>query len=478
MVKHAKPKTFYDTFERRGPGEKNTTYCPGCGHGNAHKLIAEVIAELNIQDRVIFCSPVGCSVFAYYYFDTGNVQCSHGRAPAVATGLSRTRENAVIISYQGDGDLAGIGMGAIMHAANRGEHMAVFFINNAIYGMTGGQMAPTTLIGQKTLTTPFGRSPEREGYPIRMCELINELQAPVYIERVSLGDAARIMRAKRAVKQAILNQVNKKGFSFVEILSPCPVNWKMAPMEARRWLIDKMEPLFPVKVFRNIEEPPIKFEPYQPISDVKLVDLFSGTREIEPPSAQKKVEDQYIKIAGFGGQGVMSAGVLLANCAIKEGLNATWLPSYGPEMRGGTANASVIISNNQIGAPGVDSPNVFIAMNAPSLDMFEDSIVPQGLVIVNTSLVPRKLRRDDVRAVYAPVTEIAKDAGLIAAASVVALTLYACISGAVELETLKKVIPISLKKKSLVDLNLKVVDAAVEYYKKNLKEQYSYSANV
>jgi 2-oxoisovalerate ferredoxin oxidoreductase beta subunit len=478
MVKHAKPKTFYDTFERRGPGEKNTTYCPGCGHGNAHKLIAEVIAELNIQDRVIFCSPVGCSVFAYYYFDTGNVQCSHGRAPAVATGLSRTRENAVIISYQGDGDLAGIGMGAIMHAANRGEHVAVFFINNAIYGMTGGQMAPTTLVGQKTLTTPFGRSPEREGYPIRMCELINELQAPVYIERVSLGDAARIMRAKRAVKQALLNQVNKKGFSFVEILSPCPVNWKMAPMEARRWLIDKMEPLFPVKVFRNIEEPPTKFEPYQPISDVKLVDLFSGTKEIEPPSARKRVEDQYIKIAGFGGQGVMSAGVLLANCAIKEGLNATWLPSYGPEMRGGTANASVIISNNQIGAPGVDSPNVFIAMNAPSLDMFEDSIVPQGLVIVNSSLVPRKLRRDDVRAVYAPITEIAKDAGLIAAASVVALTLYACISRAVELETLKKVIPISLKKKSLVDLNLKVVDAAVEYYEKNLKEEYSYSGKV
>jgi 2-oxoisovalerate ferredoxin oxidoreductase beta subunit len=307
MVKHAKPKTFYDTFERRGPGEKNTTYCPGCGHGNAHKLIAEVIAELNIQDRVIFCSPVGCSVFAYYYFDTGNVQCSHGRAPAVATGLSRTRENAVIISYQGDGDLAGIGMGAIMHAANRGEHMAVFFINNAIYGMTGGQMAPTTLVGQKTLTTPFGRSPEREGYPIRMCELINELQAPVYIERVSLGDAARIMRAKRAVKQALLNQVNKKGFSFVEILSPCPVNWKMAPMEARRWLIDKMEPLFPVKVFRNIEEPPTKFEPYQPISDVKLVDLSQEPRKSNLPLHEKSRRPVY-KNCGFGGQGVMSAG--------------------------------------------------------------------------------------------------------------------------------------------------------------------------
>jgi 2-oxoisovalerate ferredoxin oxidoreductase beta subunit len=477
MVKHAKPKIFYDTFERRGPGEKNTTYCPGCGHGNAHKLIAEVIAELGIQDRVIFHSPVGCSVFAYYYFDTGNIQCSHGRAPAVATGVSRARDNAVVISYQGDGDLAGIGMGAIMHAANRGEHMAVFFINNAIYGMTGGQMAPTTLVGQKTTTTPFGRTPGREGYPIRMCELVNELQAPVYIERVSLGDSARIMRAKRAVKQALLNQVHKKGFSFVEILSPCPVNWKMTPIEARKWLIETMEPLFPVKVFRNMEEPPVKYEAPKVLSDEELVALFSATKEIEIPATPREVEDQYIKIAGFGGQGVMSAGVFLANCAIKEGFNSTWLPSYGPEMRGGTANASVIISNNQIGTPLVSSPNVLIAMNAPSLDTFEETVVPGGLVIVNSSLVPRKLKREDVRVIYAPVTEIAKDVGLIAAASVVALTLYACVSGAVRIETIEKVIPLSLKKRALVDVNLKAVEEAVEYYQKNLKEELSYSTH-
>jgi 2-oxoisovalerate ferredoxin oxidoreductase beta subunit len=283
------------------------------------------------------------------------------------------------------------------------------------------------------------------------------------------------MRAKRAVKQALLNQMHRKGFSFVEIRSPCPINWKMTPIEARKWLIDTMEPLFPVKVFRNIEEPPMKYEPPRVLSDEELVSLFAATKEIEIPVTPREIEDQYVKIAGFGGQGVMSAGVFLANCAIKEGFNATWLPSYGPEMRGGTANASVIISNDQIGTPLVSSPNVLIAMNAPSLDTFEDTVVPEGLVIVNSSLVSRKLRREDVRAIYAPVTEIAKDVGLIAAASVVALTIYACISGAVQIEPIKRVIPLSLKKKALVDVNLKAVEAAVEYYQMNIKEAYSYS---
>ena len=468
MVKHAKPKAFYDEFTRRGPGEKNTTYCPGCGHGNAHKLIAEVISELDIQDRTIFCSPVGCSVFAYYYFDTGNIQCAHGRAPAVATGLARTRRDAVVISYQGDGDLAGIGMGAIMHAANRGEHMAVFFINNAIYGMTGGQMAPTTLIGQKTLTSTDGRSAGREGYPLAMCEILNELTAPVYIERVSLGDAARMMRAKRAVRQALTNQVAKKGFSFVEILSPCPVNWKMTPVEARRWLISHLEPLFPLRNFRNLDEPPAKYEPPAPVSDEEMLKMFSGSKDLDIASRGRLVRDQYVKIAGFGGQGVMSAGVLLANCAIAEQHNATWLPSYGPEMRGGTANAGIIISNRQIGSPVVDHSNCLIAMNAPSLDSFEDTVVPEGTIIINSSLIERKTRRQDVKVLYAPVTEIAVKAGLAAAATVAALTIYALASGAVEIETLKKVIPLSIKKKSLIDVNLHTVDLAAEYYRSNL----------
>ncbi|TFH05125.1 MAG: 2-ketoisovalerate ferredoxin oxidoreductase, partial [Spirochaetales bacterium] len=156
MVKHKKPASFYDVFERKGPGQQTTHYCPGCGHGTVHKLIAEAIDDFGVQDRVLFCSPVGCSVFAYYYFDTGNIQCAHGRAPAVATGMRRTNPDSIIISYQGDGDLAGIGTTEIIHAANRGENITVFFVNNAIYGMTGGQMAPTTLVGQKTMTTPTG----------------------------------------------------------------------------------------------------------------------------------------------------------------------------------------------------------------------------------------------------------------------------------------------------------------------------------
>jgi len=471
MVKHAKPRAFYDEFFRRGPGEKNTTYCPGCGHGNAHKLIAEAITELGIQDRTVFISPVGCSVFAYYYFDTGNVQAAHGRAPAVATGVARAREDAILISYQGAGDLAGIGMGAIMHAANRGEHMAVFFINNAIYGMTGGQMAPTTLVGQRTLTTPDGRTAGREGFPIGMCEILDKLTAPVFIERVSLGDPGRIIRARRAVKKALTNQVDRKGFSFVEILSPCPINWKMTPVEARKWLIANLEPLFPLGSFRNLEEPPAAYGYRKPVSDQELLEIFAAEKSLNLESRRGLVEDQYVKIAGFGGQGVMSAGVLLANCAIAEENNATWLPSYGPEMRGGTANAGVIVSRDQIGSPVVDHANFLIAMNGPSLDSFEDSVVPGGTILVNTSLIDRKVRRSDVKVLYAPLTEIAAQAGLTAAATVAALTMYAAETGAVSLDTIKKVIPLSIKKKSLIDVNIKAVDLAAEYHANNLRGQ-------
>jgi 2-oxoisovalerate ferredoxin oxidoreductase beta subunit len=328
-------------------------------------------------------------------------------------------------------------------------------------------LAPTTIVGQLTLTTPDGRSAGREGFPIAMCEIIDKLNAPVYIERVSLGDAARIMRAKRAVKQALTNQMNRKGFSFVEILSPCPVNWKMSPIEARKWLIANLEPLFPVRNFRNLEEAPAKYEHRKPMADEALLKTFSSEKSLNLEARKGRVEDQYVKIAGFGGQGVMSAGVLLANCAVAEQHNATWLPSYGPEMRGGTANAGIIISNKQIGSPMVDHANFLIAMNAPSLDSFEDSVVPRGTIIVNSSLIGRKARRSDVKVLYAPVTEIAARAGLTATATVAALTMYALASGAVTIETIKKVIPLSIKKKSLIDVNLHAVDLAAEYYANN-----------
>lgn len=253
-IAYKKPTSLYETFDRKGSGETCTHYCPGCGHGTIQKLIAEAIDSLGIQDRTIFLSPVGCAVFAYYYYDTGNIQCSHGRAPAVATGVKRTRKDAVVISYQGDGDLAGIGMTEIMHAANRGEHITVFFVNNAIYGMTGGQMAPTTLSGQKTTTTPYGRDEKTEGAPIRMSEMLALVHGTVYIERVAVNSPANIRKAKKAIRKAFQTQIDKLGFSMVEILSPCPTNWKMTPLESWQWVDKEMTKIFPLGVVKDLTE--------------------------------------------------------------------------------------------------------------------------------------------------------------------------------------------------------------------------------
>ncbi|TVQ26370.1 MAG: 2-ketoisovalerate ferredoxin oxidoreductase [Spirochaetaceae bacterium] len=469
MIKHKKPDAFYDTFERKGAGQQTTHYCPGCGHGTVHKMIAEAIDEFGVRDRTIFCSPVGCSVFAYYYFDTGNIQCAHGRAPAVATGMRRVHDDAVIISYQGDGDLAGIGTAEIIHAANRGENITVFFVNNAIYGMTGGQMAPTTLIGQQTLTTPTGRSAATDGNPIGMCELMSALSAPVYVERVSLGDGNRVLKARRAVRKALKNQIDGVGFSFVEILSPCPINWKLTPMDARKWLIENLEPAFPVKSFRDTGTPGAVAtaraarDPSGPIPDDEMVRLLGSQSEIETIDRVTGLPEQRVKVAGFGGQGVLSAGILLANCAISEGLHATWLPSYGPEMRGGTANASVIVSEESIGSPLVDEPTTLIALNGPSIDAFEGSVVPGGLIVANSSLIDREPARSDVRYCMIPASKIAQDIGFQGAANVVLLAAYAAIEGFPAIDILRRVIPHALKKKNLVDLNLQMVDAAVEF---------------
>ena len=250
-VIHEKSPVFYDHYERKGELQQQTHYCPGCGHGVAHKLIAEALAELGLQDRAILVSPVGCSVFAYYYFDVGNVQVAHGRAPAAATALKRAHPESIVMSYQGDGDLAAIGTAEIVHAANRGENISVFFVNNSIYGMTGGQMAPTTLPGQVTTTSPWGRRPSNEGLPLHVCELLAALETPTYIERVALCDMKNIMKAKKAVKKALEIQKNGGGFSLVEILSPCPTILKMDPIVARKWVGETLMKTFPLGVFRD-----------------------------------------------------------------------------------------------------------------------------------------------------------------------------------------------------------------------------------
>lgn len=226
--------------------DEQTTYCPGCTHGIAHRLIAEVIDEMGIRDKTIGVAPVGCAVFAYRFFDVDFVEAAHGRAPAMATGIKRSRPQNFVFTYQGDGDLVSIGMAEITHAAARGENISVIFINNANYGMTGGQMAPTTLPGQKTTSSPFGRDVELAGYPIKMSEMVATLEGASYVVRRSLHDARHIRQAKKAIRTAFEVQERGLGFAMVELLSTCPTNWHMTPPDSMVWLKDNMVPAYPL----------------------------------------------------------------------------------------------------------------------------------------------------------------------------------------------------------------------------------------
>ncbi len=229
-----------------------TSYCPGCTHGIAHRLVAEVLDEMDVRERTIGVAPVGCSVFAYKFFDFDFVEAAHGRAPAMATGIKRILPDRVVFTYQGDGDMASIGMAEIMHAAGRGENITVIFINNAIFGMTGGQMAPTTLPGQKTTSSPTGRDVELMGYPLRMAEILSTLDGAGYVVRRSLHDPKNIRMARKAIRLAFETQVRGLGFAMVELLSTCPTNWRLTPLESLRWLEERMIPVYPIQDFKVV----------------------------------------------------------------------------------------------------------------------------------------------------------------------------------------------------------------------------------
>ncbi len=229
-----------------------THYCPGCTHGVIHKLVAEVIDELGVLDKTIGVAPVGCSVLAYNYFACDMFEAAHGRAPACATGIKRTNPDKVVFTYQGDGDLAAIGTAEIVHAAARGENITSIFVNNCIYGMTGGQMAPTTLIGQVTETSPYGRDPKLAGYPVRVSEMLSTLTGAYYVERVSVDTVPNIIKAKKAIKKAFQNQLEGKGFSLIEVLSICPTNWGLSPSESMKWLRENMIPYYPLGVKKDL----------------------------------------------------------------------------------------------------------------------------------------------------------------------------------------------------------------------------------
>jgi len=476
-----KPKGFKDKFGWKGEGQEvcSTHYCPGCGHGIIHKYFAEAISDLNIQDRTILISPIGCSAFAYHYFDIGNVAAAHGRAPATATGVKRQLPHSIVISYQGDGDLAAIGTAEIIHAANRGENITVIFVNNAIYGMTGGQMAPTSLLGQVTSTSPLGRSAKTDGYPLKMSEVISALEAPVYVERVSLCDVPHRTKARQAIRKAIQNQIDGKGFSFVEILSACPSGWKKSAPDANDWVKNVMHNVFPIKVFKDVGD---TVEPYFVETPKKTdAEIFNALNFLNMSSSTKykgsidleSFKDRNLRIAGFGGQGVISAGHLLSVLGMNEGLNTSWIPSYGPEMRGGTSNCHVRFSSKRIGTPIIEIPNSVIVMNRPSFDLFVPLLEEDGIAIINSSLIDIKTTRTDIKAYYVPATKIAEEVGITAAQTISALTAYVLLSGMCGIEPIEYALKKSLKKKQLLEKNIEVVRKTEAYIKNEIKQNIS-----
>jgi 2-oxoisovalerate ferredoxin oxidoreductase beta subunit len=463
QVSHRKSPLFYDTYQRKDELQHQTHYCPGCGHGVAHKLIAEALADLGLQDKTIFVSPVGCSVFAYYYFDVGNVQVAHGRAPAAATGIKRAHPDKIVISYQGDGDLAAIGTAEIIHAANRGEKITVFFINNAIYGMTGGQMAPTTLVGQKSTTSPWGRRPSNEGFPLHMAELISNLEAPVYVERVALSDNKNIMKARKAVRRALENQRDGIGFSFVEILSPCPTIWGKEPVDARKWVAETMIPNFPLNVFRDKIHDPVAnaVVPQRSVPEALEIETCGAGSETRPHTHHFKEFE--IKIAGFGGQGVLLLGQLLTEMGMREGLEVSWLPSYGPEMRSGSAHCHVCLSQDRIGSPLISHPDVLISLNELSLRKFASQVAPGGLILYNHDRLPADFPLPQARVICLPASQIADKLGSTKATNIVMLGALLEETECLLAATADDVLKTKIKKVEMLETNRKAMAAGREF---------------
>jgi 2-oxoisovalerate ferredoxin oxidoreductase beta subunit len=474
-IAQEKATCFYDTYERKSELQHQTHYCPGCGHGIAHKLLAQAIDELGIQDRTVVISPVGCSVFAYYYFDVGNVQVAHGRAPAAATGVKRSRPDSIVIAYQGDGDLAAIGTAEIVHAANRGEGMTVIFVNNGIYGMTGGQMAPTTPLGKKSTTSPYGRNQFNEGFPIHVCELLSSLEAPVFIERVALGNNKQIMHAAKAIRRAVENQVKGLGFSFVEVLSPCPTIWKMEPVAAQTFVREEMAATFPVANFRDrtAGAPARPVPPPAPALDEipRILKLVNGA---EPRARDREAGqlDLRIKVAGFGGQGVLMLGEVLAEAGLDAGYAVSWLPSYGPEMRSGTSNCHVRISSAAVDSPLVSRPNVLLALNEPSLRKFLPSVEPGGMVLYNSADLPEDCVRSHVRMVTLPFTEIADQLGEPKAGNIVMLGALLEASGMLDTERVTGALQRKVKSEKWFDLDMQAMARGREAVRASSGDDY------
>jgi 2-oxoisovalerate ferredoxin oxidoreductase beta subunit len=454
---------FYDRFERHAHGEglkgRTTHYCPGCGHGLVQKFLAEAIEELGVQDRTVAVSPVGCAVFMYYYLDVGNTQAAHGRASAVAVAHKLANPDAVVVSYQGDGDLAAIGLAEIFSAAQLGVPLSVVFVNNAIYGMTGGQMAPTSLPGQKTATSPRGRG-RFEGQPLRMAELMAQLDGPVYVERVALYDPKQRTRARKAIRKSLELQVANRGFSFVEVLSECPTHLGLSPEAAQAWVREEMTSYFPLGVKKDAAGEPLPALPRPTFDPEQLLAVIGATTAAPPRFADGFPEhlgtrDLGIKFAGAGGDGAQTAAMLLTHSAIHEGFDATHIPSYGPESRGGTSYADVRIAAGKVLSPAAPRPHVLVAFNAPSVARFAPAIEPGGVLIYDAAVVPEvPPLAEGVRALGVPFSTVAAEIGKPVIKNVVALGALQQATGILPAESFLHTIRETLGKRAdLVPLN-------------------------
>jgi len=476
-VSHARPKAFFERFTRKEELQHQTHYCPGCGHGQVHKMLARAIDELGIQNKTVLVGPVGCGVFTYNYFDVGNISAAHGRTPAVATAVRRSRPESIVIGYQGDGDLAAIGTAEIIHAANRGENITIIFVNNAIYSMTGGQLAPTSLLGQKSATSPLGRKADNEGYPLHISEMLATLEAPVYIERVALGDNKQIALATRAIKRAVENQVRGLGFSLIEVLSPCPTIFKMTPVQAQHWVRDVLAKTFPVKVIidRTKERQPLSLHTPEPGLDQipKILGVDNESLPEGNPIVREKTApdvDLRVRVAGFGGQGVLLLGEVLAEAGLDAGLEVSWLPSYGPEMRSGTSNCHVRLSKHEIDSPMVTNPNVLVAMNEPSLRKFYKSVPPGGWILYNGDSYPEDCEQKNVHVLACPFIRLADELGDARAGNMVMLGALLEIAGVVEDVNIDAALRRLVKNPRWMELNKRALARGKELYRESCRE--------
>ena len=462
---------FYNKFERHAHGEglkgQSTHYCAGCGHGLVHKLLSQAIEELGIQDNTVIVSPVGCSVFAYYYFDTGNTQAAHGRAPAVAIGHKMANPEATVISYQGDGDLASIGLAETVATAQLGAPVTVIFINNAIYGMTGGQMAPTTLMGQVTATTPNGRN-EYNGTPIKMAELIGQLDGPVYVERVALFSPAERKKAAKAIKKAIQLQKEGRGYCFIEVLAECPTHLKMAPDKAEAWVKENMTKIFPLGVKKDTTvEPWFKLPKPSFEAQTFLKAVGASSEAVERFAkfpAHLNPVDISLKLAGSGGDGAQTAAMLIATAAVNEGFDGTHIPAYGPESRGGTSYADVHVAKDEVLNPASPCPDILLAFNAPSLAKFGPTVKKGGCIIYDNSIAKDVKPMDpSITVVGVPFTEIAAGLGKMVVKNIVALGALQAATNLFPKETFMAAVKQALKDKaSLIPLNEQAFQAGMD----------------